>query len=105
MVLAGIDVGLARIAGTVDQKVGSTRPQRREQGIATGVFDRTTRQVRKFESALLQQALKGLADISGGSEDEDQGQVAVVGDRLWACRPAYAGWRWLAPVLVGNRRD
>jgi len=69
--LAGVDVGLAGVAGGVDQELGPVRLERGGQLGDVGVVEVRAPQVAERDALAGEQRLIGLAHVTGATEQID----------------------------------
>jgi hypothetical protein len=86
--LAGVDVGLAGVAGGVDDELGAQLAQERRENLGPRVVDIAPREIAEGEVLAGEQALIGLSHISGATEEQyhegfEARDVAAAGPRCF----------------------
>ena len=71
--LAGVDVGLAGVAGGVDEEFRPVAAQGGGEDRRAGVVELRAAQVAEGDALAREQRLVGLADVTGTSEQVDHG--------------------------------
>ena len=73
--LAGVDVGLAGVAGGVDQEIGFLAAEQSGERGGVGVVEFGPAQRSERDAPALQQGLIGRANVTGTAEEIDHGNL------------------------------
>ena len=85
VVLAGVHVGLARVAGRVDKELRAALREQVGELVGVRVIDLLAGQVAEGNVQLGKQFLVGEAHVTGAAEKDDHGQKRL-GETVWCKR-------------------